>query len=188
MKKIKFIAIGLAVLLIAVFFIGFYNNWFFINRYNATLYSNANNFIDTEFYYNNKLYDTHYLNPNYVEGVTPESEKMIRYLDGPYSRTFIITTKEEYDEIITNEQLAVDFEKQMVVLYMFSISYPNLEYHLRNIYINDDILTIKYKAGDYDWNDRNNHLPYSYARCFLITINKLDIKEVKFKQELKICN
>ena len=94
MKKVKFIAIGLAVLLIAVFFIGFYNNWFFINRYNATLHSNARGYFQDEFVFDNTISGVYYLNPDYIEGVTREEFKYYKYDGRPRERIFVITNQE----------------------------------------------------------------------------------------------
>ena len=171
MKNLKFITFSLITLLFFIFLTACS-----VNKYNAVLYSQANEWIDESFLKNNRV-KAYYLNKNYEEGKSDPNDKYIYDSTLPSSRIFIITEKNEYNEIFTNTQLSVNFKTEMIILYIFSDVNPSREYKLKKISSDGGILTIETKLEHSDSDDAT--LPYQ--RCFVIKMNKSNIDEVIFK-------
>ena len=172
MKKRKIIAAGLVLLILLQLLTGCA-----AIRYGATLYSDAEEWLDDAFLEENKISTAYYRNPDFtdIHGSEPE---WITYPDEPKTRTFIITEKEEYDRIFTKSPVEVDFEKEMVILYTFLAHYPGgIKYELKKTKVTDDTLTVEF--------DRQYIAPVTgvepyYQAFFMLTMKKTEITEVKF--------
>lgn len=171
MTKSKFLSLGLVLIIIFGLLTGCLNN-----KYNAVLYSNANEWIDETFLKNNRV-KAYYLNENYIYGESDPSDKYIYDTTAPSSRVFIIKDEDSYNRIFSNSQLYIDFEKEMVILYIFSDVNPTREYKLKKIEVNDEILTVKTELERKNVDDAT--MPYQ--RCFVIKMNKVEINEVNFE-------
>lgn len=87
------------------------------NKYNAKIYSNAEDWLLPSFWEENKANK---------------------------SNTFVITDKETFDLVFDKDKLDVDFDKQMVCLCIFSDTSPR-EYVIDDISVEDGKMTIYIK-------------------------------------------
>lgn len=172
MTKAKFLSLILVLLTFLSLFAGCSNN----NRYSAVLYSNATEWIDKTFLNNNKV-KAYYLNEKYIDGQSNPSDKYIYDEASPSSREFIVSDEVEYNRIFSNSPLDIDFEHEMVILYIFSDVYPERKYKLKKIEVNDEVLTLKTEFEQKNVDDAT--IPYQ--RCIVVKMNKVEINEVKFE-------
>lgn len=172
MTKAKFLSLILVLLTFLSLFAGCSNN----NRYSAVLYSNATEWIDKTFLNNNKV-KAYYLNEKYIDGQSNPSDKYIYDEASPSSREFIVSDEVEYNRIFSNSPLDIDFEHEMVILYIFSDVYPEREYKLKKIKVNDEVLTLKTEFEQKNVDDA----AIPYQRCIVVKMNKVEINEVKFE-------
>lgn len=146
------------------------------NRYNAVLYSNATEWIDKTFLNDNKV-KAYYFNENYIDGQSDPNDKYIYDEASPSSRVFIIDDESEYNRIFSNFPLNIDFEHEMVILYIFSDVYPAREYKLKKIEVNGEVLTVKTELEQKNVDD----VAIPYQRCIVVKMNKVEINEVRFE-------
>lgn len=167
MKKI-FLSCILTILLIAC--VGCSGN-----QYNAVLFSNAETWLSDDFLKENRV-KAYYPNENYIEGESVSADKYIYEENAPTSKTFIITEKSEFDVISPKYPSTVDFERKIVILYIFSDIYPNREYHLDKIDLQEQTLSVYYKLEKKQGNDA----VAPYQRCLMVIIDRVEIKTVNF--------
>lgn len=167
MTKVKQIVTGLTICLFFALLTGC-----FVNKYNATLYSHAQEWIDETFLTENRV-QAYYPDENDESGYVYDEES-------PRSRSFIIADEEEYGRIFPKAQCDIDFEKEMVILYIFGDVYPNREYYLKSMEIADNVLTVQTKLEERFPPVGDASAPYQ--RCFMIKMDKTEIKEVVFKK------
>ena len=186
-NKLKRLAVLTTVLLLLITPLSGCSKW----RYGAKMYSsyatNASNaLVKEEFINQNKIYGGRYPNPNYYgEGLETEDEKDLNnysYLDdttSPESRTFIITDRETFDSIYVEDALEVDFDKQMVILYLHLKSTGRLKcYDIDKIKIDEKQATIYYKKKEDHSNKKGGSGRYKW--CTTVVMKKMDITSVEF--------
>lgn len=171
MKEIKIILIGMVLIMICLFTSGCNNL-----NYNAKLYSNAKEWIDSGFLNENRV-KAYYLNENYVEGVNYPNEKYIYENDAPEEKFFIIECESEFKEIFVSCEEKIDFNKEMVILYIFTDVNYKIDYKLKSIKCENGILSITAKLN----NSNLDCATAPYQRCFMIKMNKMEIKDVKLE-------
>ncbi len=147
------------------------------HKYNAVLYSKANEWIDDGFLTENRV-KAYYLNENYVEGESDPSEKYIYDNDAPASRTFIIDGQQSFAKIFTGYESDIDFGSKVVILYILSDVYPFRKYHLRDIEL-DGTMTVYYELEKSDKNDATA----PYQRCFMLILDKVQTDGVVFVEK-----
>lgn len=132
-------------------------------KYHADLYDNAGEWINEEF--RNQ-------NPVGLAG-----DKLF-----PIDRTFTVNNQEEYSRIFAQDvdELAVDFETQMLVVYTFIDTYRR-DNRILGMDVMDDTLKITYKMEEYLIPVFDACIPYQ--RWFVIIMNKLDINSVVFEKK-----
>ncbi len=167
MKKLKAFLLGSLLIVLCLCFLAGCSM-----PYGAELYSHAQEYISQEFKDNYHVRGAYYRNENY-DG----------YDDGYYDktspkyRTFIITEEAEFKEIFTKYNGTVDFENKLVILYTFADSSPR-ECFINEIYIEDVILTVKYKYEQY--NEAIIDAVRRYQRFFMLIMDKTEFSEVEF--------
>lgn len=148
-------------------------------RYRAKMYSYCNEWIDPAFLESNKLRAT-YDNPNYDEneGPTPENPVYFQDLTLPSNRTFLITDEETFEEIFTANPIEVNFNEEMIVLYMFIDGVPSTRnYSIKKIEVEGDMATVYFKSDKKPWDDRKDAVR-PWHRCMVVKMKKLDISTV----------
>ena len=94
----------------------------------------------------------------------------------PESRSFIITDRKSFEEIMIEEfkEFEVDFDKEMLLVYTFTTEYV-LPAKIADVELNDKTLTVNYNiqlitgAGS---------ARRPFQRWFIVKLNKLDIISV----------
>lgn len=147
------------------------------NKYNAVLYSHAESWISEDFLNENRV-KAYYPNKDYVEGESNPWEKYIYDKESPDSRTFIISNQDEFAKIFTKYDSTVDFERQIVILYIFGDVYPNRDYYLNKLTLNEQSLKIYYRLENRNGDDAT--MPYQ--RCFMIKMDKVEFNTVDFEE------
>lgn len=106
-----------------------------------------------------------------------ESEEYIWDTTSPIDRTFVIRNEEELKEIFSDFP-AVDFEKEMVLLYIYTSPYGRTR-KIKSIDVRENDLTIKfqYNKGKFGHAD----LSSPQQRVFIIKMDRLDVTNVKFE-------
>ena len=169
MNKITtFLALALTMLVIC--FIGC------SNKYNATLISNADDIIRSNFLEQNRVSGAFYLNSDYKEGIDSPDERYIFDESSPESRTFIIKEKSQFNEIFDEDKFSIDLTDKMAILYIFADVYGNRDYKLSGIEKTADRLKIccslEYSTAD------DATMPF--RRCFVIIMDKINIDSAIF--------
>ena len=154
-------------------------------RYRTKMYSYCNEWLDPTFLENNMITSTRIDNPNYNEdeALSPENPKYFGPPDDvPSTRTFIITEKEAFDKIFANSPVSVNFDKEMIVLYMFGNVYPSRQnYKLKKIEVEGDTATVYFKMDKKPWDNRKNAVRI-WHRCMVVKMKKMDISTVTFTE------
>lgn len=144
--------------------------------YNAKLY-NADTWINNDFADNSLIRNVYYSQSDSDEKFFSDDETC------PESRTFIIENLEEHNTIFNNdidiEDLNVDFNKQMLIVYTFrATDHRNLK--LISVNFQDKILKITFetifKSGTGDTST-------PYQRWIVIKLDKVGMEAVEFKQK-----
>ncbi len=141
-------------------------------RYHAKLYDRAQDWVDEEFLNENRVYGAYYRIKDYGDGIYDyEQDKT-----SPRTRTFVIKTEEEYQQIFSRSTVEVDFEKQIVILYMFNCDYAR-DCLLKNIKLEGQKLQVYYKLENIGG---RNDGTMPYQRCFMLVMDKTDFEAVEF--------
>ena len=149
-------------------------------RYRAKLYSYCNEWVDPTFLESNKL-SVPYENPDYNENEEESAQNPMYVGDSslPSNRTFLITDEKTFKEIFTASPIKVNFEKEMVVLYMFgSNSTTSKNYKIAEIEVEDGSANIYYKLDQKIWGGRRKDAVQTWHRCMVIKMKKLNVSAV----------
>ena len=137
-------------------------------RYNAVLYDNASVWIHEEF-----------LKDNLTKGAKPFWHDAI--VDDeilPENTTHIVIGIDDFNIILKEFPPKVDFEKEMLIVYVCTNIYMGSNYNIDNIDIKDGTLSIKVKRQSMN---RVAHIASApKQRCFIVKMNKNDINTVNF--------
>ena len=138
------------------------------NKYNAVLYDNAAEWIHEEF-----------LQENLTKGAKPlESDVPDDDADLPDFKTHIVTDIEKFNAIFKDFTPEVDFEKEMLIVYICTNIYMGSNYKLSSINLSDSILMVKVKRQT---TGKVAHAASSpQQRCFVIKMDKNNIVTVNF--------
>ena len=186
MSKKKLIASGgvLAILIaaaIAVYFI------FFYIPYNAVLYESGNDLVLDSFYQNNKIATWYYYpNPDYDPSVG-NYERTYETIDRdqPQERTYIIKDAETYAKIFKEGAIEVDFDREMLLLYIFADCYDHRgddEYSITDVSLSGGELTVSYMYTRWTFFPSGGSVA-TYARCFVVKMDKLDVDGATFVEK-----
>lgn len=170
MKKRILILNGFFILIIIILITGCSSE-----KYNARMYSNVNDWILPSFLEDNMVKGAYYENQNYSE----KDEYNERYYcdeTSPESRIIMIKNQEESDDIFIKDKIEVDFNKEYIYLYIFADIYPNNEYDIDSISIENRDMTVFFKLKSN--NKKDSTIPYQ--RCLIIIMEKTDISTVEF--------
>jgi len=146
-----------------------------VSKYNARMYSKANDLVLSSFLEDNKVRGACYPNPDYVEDAEELVDEYLYDETSPKSRTFTITDVETFDSIFQKDKIEVDFSKEVVYLYIFADMSPR-EYLLDDISVEDGKTTIYFKLAPSEKNDAVQ----AYQRCLVVIMDKNDTCEVEF--------
>lgn len=167
-KMGKLVYLGVLIFMLLCFFTGCSNR-----KYNAKIYSKSNDWIKQDFLKNNKVRGAYYFNPDYIAGNDYVEEG---YYDdsSPKSRTFIITEEESFNQIFLENKLDVNFDKEIVILYIFCDIYPYRNYYIKTISLKKEVLNITLRLEKYNKADAT--MPCQ--RCLVIKMNKKNLNSI----------
>ena len=168
MKKYKFLMFILTIPIILYIIAGCQKN-----KYNAKIYNSAENLFLNSFLEENKVKGAYYKNPDY-----PDDEDKKYYYDetSPACRTFIVNNPDDYSLFFAGDELGVNFDKEMVLIYIFADIYPNRNYIINNILKEGEKVKIYLEL------EKNNKKDATapYQRVLIVKMEKLDISEAEF--------
>lgn len=148
------------------------------NPYNAELFDNAEQWIRDDFLRENRV-KAFYPNENYDEN-DEQSERYIYDETAPVSRTFIIADDARFDEIFDKNDFCVDFEKEMLFLYVYPKMYPGRNYSLKKITVKNSKISIFFeiekKSGVGD-------AAMPAQSCLLVKTDKIEIDSAEFIEQ-----
>ncbi|MDE5715154.1 MAG: hypothetical protein K2I42_03375 [Anaeroplasmataceae bacterium] len=121
----------------------------------------------------------YYLNENYIEGESDPSSKYIYDEASPSFRTFTIIQQDEFVKVFSKYDGTLDFENEMVILYIFSDIYPDRNCYIKKINYENKMLTVQIKLQNKPSKDSSA----PYQRCIMIKIDKLEIDLIKFIED-----
>ena len=187
MRLKKIISFTLALLLLSITLVGCS-----VVRYDAELYSYVNDWLDPAFLENNRLGNVNYRNPDYDrdladeaydEGREYEVPRFFNYPDNPETRSFIITDQETFDSMFVEDAIEVDFEKEMVLLYMFRTgASTSRNYKIEEITVEEGEMSISVTYAwnwDVDVKGVANNI-YPYHRCMAVKMKKAEVTTADF--------
>ena len=138
----------------------------------VTLYGYANDWVDEAFLNENRVYYAFYPDES---GESPET-------DAPRTRSFIITTEEEYRELCPHSPIDVDFAKEMIILYISpSVNYPSnaQKSTLDKATLCEGVLSVRIKEPSVEAWSLDTCPPY--ALCLALKAEKAEITEITFE-------
>ena len=147
------------------------------DKYNAVLYDNVNEWMNKEFLKENKTYGACYLNENYNENEDDWNEQILIDKTSPQSRAFVTKEKEEFDKIFSSFPIEVNFEKEIILIYIFTTVYLSRPYKLNSINVQNQVVIIEYEMEKAN-GTTDTSMPGQ--RCFAVKMNKLEITAAEF--------
>lgn len=160
----KIIAMGVLLIVSLLLFTGCGSN-----KYNAVILTTGFSFKE-EFLKDNLTRGSHYLNEN-GEIVSAEGESYPRH------RVFIIKSHEDANLIFESFSDSIDFEKEMLIIYIFTTINPD-PCKINKVFIDEDVLKINYKFQRSKIGSDNTSSPTQ--RCLLVKIDKHEVASVEF--------
>ena len=154
------------VLLIMVFSLGACVNNI---PYNAVLYSNANGWMNEDFLKENLTRGCRYVDES-GEAVNASGDEY------PVFVTKVITTVESFDEKFSEFPPKVDFEKEIILVYIFTDIYPARNYNLQKIMLNGTIIDLEYKIEK----PKGKDAAMPAQRCFVVKLDRIDVSAASF--------
>lgn len=168
MKKYKFLMFILTIPIILYSIVGCQKN-----KYNAKIYNSAENLFLNSFLEENKVKGAYYKNPDYPD----DADKKYYYDEtSPAYRTFVVNNLDDYSLFFAGDELEVNFDKEMVLIYIFADIYPNRNYIINNILKEGEKVKIYLEL------EKNNKKDATapYQRVLIVKMEKLDISEAEF--------
>ena len=163
MKRQLYVGGCLFLALICLFMIIACNN----NKYNATLYDDAQKWIAAEF-----------IKENLTGGAFYEDEQVDNSL--PTSKAFLIKDEDEMKTVFNNSfDLEVNFENQMIIVYTFTSIYHR-KCDILKMNMENDTLRIIYKVES---KSGVGDASRPYQRWFVITMDILPLNSIEFEEK-----
>jgi len=142
--------------------------------YNAVMYSNANDWMSEEFLKEKITRGSHYRNEE-GEMVSADGESY------PKTNTFIFLTSEEFEKAFDEFPHEIDFEKEMLILHMFTAMTGSQPYNIASLSLDGTIIMVEYKLQRYSGNGDVATAPGQ--RCLLVKMDKLEITLAEFTKK-----
>ena len=156
-------------------------NIYSIHKHSAEMYSQVQDWILPSFLEENKIRGVGYKNPDYIENDYDNPFPAPEYIqdeNAPKNRTFLIDNQETFDSIFKENTLSVDFDNEIVCLYIFCNCTPNTKYIIDEISVNNEKASICYKSKIRLFSPLDTTNPY--PRCLIVKMDKSNISAVEF--------
>ena len=142
-------------------------------KYNAKIYNMSEESFLSSFLEENKVKGAYYKNPDYAED---SDEKYYYDETSPVCRTFIVNNSGDYSLIFTGNELTVNFDKEMLFIYIFADVNPCRNYLLNKVVVDGETAKIYFGLEKGDKKDATA----PYQRVLIVKTDKLDINEAEF--------
>ena len=183
MKKTKFTALFMLLVIVSTFLTGCVSvsGMYSKLKYGAKMYSKCNEWLLPSFLDEHKLLGVAYKNPDYVEGVDDYSEQYYTDYEAPINRTFIVNDEEAYDKIFKENTLKVDFDEEIVFLYIFADCSPSQKYIIDDISVESEKVSIYFQFNS-NFRSLIGYIGSTspYPRCLVVKMDKIDVDNVEF--------
>ena len=171
MKKILLIITCIILVITIICLIIFYDQII----YNAKIYSQSEDLLLPEFLCANKVRGAFYLNPDYDPN-DKSSNEYYREKNAPKNRTFIVKEERIFKEMFKENTLEINWDKEMVLVYIFPDENPYRKYKLQSITVSDGNIKVYYKLDS----GFNKDSTAPYQRCLIVTMKKQTVQNVEF--------
>ena len=94
--------------------------------------------------------------------------------EGDSNITVVVKNKEEYELITNNPPHNIDFDNQLVVIYLFTNYYPGRNYYIVSKNLNNNILTLNIKIKRAKIGVADASMPYQRVLLFILDKNNVD--------------
>ena len=94
------------------------------------------------------------------------------------SRTFIISDEETFNEIFTGDDFSVDFDNEMLLLYIFPKMYPR-NYILKKIIVEGRKISVSVEIEKRNVNDA----AMPSQSCLLVKMDRIEIDSAEFIEQ-----
>lgn len=149
-------------------------------EYGATLINDIRQFMREDFLEENRTYGVHYVARAYDEETGTWTEDVAKITEGPRTREFIVNNEEEYLKIFNDlSSIDINFEKQMLVVHMFTTTNPN-PLVLTDFKVSNSELFVTFKAKPSKIGVKNATEPGQ--ACMAIIMDKVDITSASFER------
>ncbi|MFA5676541.1 MAG: hypothetical protein WDA65_08490 [Christensenellales bacterium] len=162
----RIVALGVFLIIVIGLFSGCGND----NKYNAVLYSDATVWMHEDFLIENLTRDAVY------DGI-PLDDPLY-----PKNITHLIQSKEDFDKVFTEFPTELDFEKEMLCIYIFSCNYMGLSYEISEMSLEDNMLKIEVNFVMPGFG-ASGSATVPKQRCLAVKIDRLDIETVEFSEK-----
>ena len=142
-------------------------------KYNAKIYNMSEESFLSSFLEENKVKGAYYKNPDYPD----DADKKYYYDEtSPAYRTFIVNNLDDYSLFFAGDELTVNFDKEMILIYIFADVNPCRNYLLNKVVIDGETAKIYFGLEKGDKKDATA----PYQRVLIVKTDKLDINEAEF--------
>ncbi|MDR1094605.1 MAG: hypothetical protein LBL66_10720 [Clostridiales bacterium] len=161
--------VGLGVLLMMISLVGCGN------KYNAVVVDSGLVFRK-EFLKANRTYGVTYYNEDYDKDGDRTDEYLVDRMS-PKFRTFIIKEQNEFDDIFTDFSTEVNFEKELLLIYLFTSVYHR-PCKIQSMKLDGETLKIDFKMKNAKPGVKDASVPEQ--RYLVIKMKNLDISAAEF--------
>ena len=147
-------------------------------KYHAEFYDDVEEFMNVEFLKENRVGQAFY-----PAGDFSEDQEYIKDEISPPTRTFIVTDEEEFARMFDEFPEKIDFNNQMMLVYMFVTTTPR-NFEMTDLSLKEGALQVDYKMK-MEIGDQLNSIKddvMAYRRCFALIMDKTDIKGAEFEE------
>ena len=137
------------------------------NQYNAKLIDQAHMYMSDMFL------AEHITRGALMEGVDTDKEIYQK------NYRFIVDTREEFNGIFQQEFISVDFEKEMLFVYLFTSYYMGETYQISEIKEVGSTLQVVLKRKKKN-NEATGNASMPQQRCFVVKTDKVNVVDVEF--------
>ena len=144
------------------------------NAYGAVLYSHAEEWIKADYLTENRV-QAYY--PNAAYETDPTQDAYLMAENAPKTRTLLFTDKASFEAVFSSYPVPVNFAEQMVLLHIFPNIYPQRDYFLSSLTLQDGKLTVRYRVEE---KHGVGDAAMPVAGCLFVRMQKTDVQAVEF--------
>ena len=144
-------------------------------KYNAVLYSGADDWFLGEFLDAHRTKGAFYPNENYIEGISSWNDRYIKDNTSPSTYQCVIDNEEDFGKVFAEFPPRVNFAEDMLVVYFYTETDPK-ELRLDRLTLEDGALRVECK---FPFSTKNDTVA-PYRNCLVLKMDKVEILTVEF--------